>query len=175
MFPRRLLIAVSIVAAAIGALVFALYIANRPASSSKPIMRGAANQTLLAMREQAEVTTAVSATRPSGGAAGVDVTSWRQNALFGPPLAAVFLDGSAAQALTSPTGGTSGVELWGYVKSEWWLIGYLNNGTQIDIVGSTQGFAQEMQVMGIFERLAVAATMSTGTCNARLFPIDHWQ
>lgn len=156
-------------------LFFALGLAFVGCDRDKPIARGAANQTLLAMREQAELLIAVSATRPSGAGAGVDVTSWRQNALFGPPLAAVFLDGSGAQTLSSPTGGTAGPELWGYVKGEWWLIGYLNNGTDIAIVGAAQGFAQEMQVMGIFERLAVAATISAGTCNARLFPIDHWQ
>lgn len=160
-------------AAAVAVMIAAAIGLRRP---DKPIARGAAtNQQLLAMREQAEVTTAVSATRPSGGAAGVDITSWRQNALFGPPLAAIFLDGSTAQNLTSPTGGTKGPEVWGYVKTEWWLIGYLNNGSQIDIVSSSQGFVQEMQVIGVFERLAIAATISSGTTNARLFPIDNWQ
>lgn len=132
-------------------------------------------RTLLAMIESQLVTVAVAAARPSLAGDGVDITSWRTNGEFSSRMAALFLDGSAAQTLTSPTGGTKGVELWGYRLSQWWLIGIINNGEDVVIVGTGQGFACEIDVVGIFEKLAIAGTPSTGSCQASLAPIQEWQ
>lgn len=126
------------------------------------------------MSEGAERTVAVTSTRPNLASHGVDITSWRDNGRFASALAGIFLEGSAAQTLSSPTGGTRGVELWGYVRERWWLVGAINNGDTVEIAGATQGFVQEMNVIGVFERLAVAATASVGTTTARFFPIDQW-
>lgn len=131
-------------------------------------------RSLLAMVAPNLVTVAVTAARPSAAGDGVAVTSWRTNGEFAPRLAAVFLDGSTAQTLASPTGGSEGPELWGYRLSQWWRIGVLNNGADIPIVGASQGFALRVDVVGVFERLHVAATPSAGTCQASLAPIQEW-
>lgn len=126
------------------------------------------------MNESILATVAVSATRPILSSDGVSVTHWRANGAFAPPLAVVFLDGSTAQTITVPTGGSEGVELWGYRLSTWWKIGFLHNAADIVIAGASQGFAQEVNILGVFERLAVAGTPSSGTTQASFAPIDHW-
>jgi hypothetical protein len=123
--------------------------------------------------ESSLVTVAVAATRPSADGDGVDITGWRLGGGFGPSRAALFLDGSEAQTLTSPTGGADGPELWGYRLSQWWRLGYLNNGADIVIAGASQGFPTEVDVVGIFERLAVAATPSAGTTTAKFAPLQE--
>ena len=132
-------------------------------------------RSLVALLEEKLVQVAISATRPSSGSDGVDITSWRTGGAFSSPLATVFVDGSQAANVTSPTGGSNGVELWGFRLSQWWLIGYLNNGSAIPVVGDTQGFAQEIDVVGVFDRLAVAGTMSAGSGTAKLVPMEQWQ
>ena len=129
---------------------------------------------LVALLEDKLVSVAVAAARPAVAGDGVDITSWRTSGQFSGPLAAIFLDGSQAQTINSPTGGASGVELWGYRLSQWWLIGYLNAGTAIPVVGVDQGFAAEVNVIGIFDRLAVAGTPSAGTTTAKLVPMEQW-
>lgn len=114
------------------------------------------------------------AARPSAGSDGVDITSWRTNGLFSPRYAVVHLDGSTAQTLQSPAGGSDGPELWGYRLSQWWRIGVLYNGADIPIAGASQGFALRVDVVGIFERLAIASVPSAGSCTASLVPIQEW-
>lgn len=129
---------------------------------------------LLAMIQPQLVTVAVTAARPSAPGDGVAITSWRTNGEFSTRLAAVFLDGSTAQTLASPTGGADGPELWGYRLSQWWRIGVLHNGADIPIVGASQGFTIRVDIVGVFERLHIAGTPSAGTCQASLAPIQEW-
>jgi len=119
----------------------------------------------------------VTATRPSSASDGMDVTSWRAAVgyAFGPVTAALFLEGTVALTLSSPTGGLDGPEIWGYRFEKWWRAGYLNNGLDIEIVGADQGFATEVDLVGIFDRLAVAGTPSVGEATANLVPILEWQ
>lgn len=131
-------------------------------------------RTLVAMNESLVVSVAVTATRPTVAGDGVDITGWRANGIFAPPLAALFIDGTIAQTVDAPTGGANGAELWGYRLSQWWRLGYLNDGAAIEIAGGVQGYAQEINILGIFERLAVAGTPSAGTTLAKMAPIDHW-
>jgi hypothetical protein len=133
------------------------------------------SRNLVALLESKLVQHTISATRPSGPSDGVDVTPWRTNGQFAGELAVVFIDGDQALSVSSPTGGSAGVELWGYRLSQWWLIGYLNDGTQISITGAAQGFAQQANVIGAFDRLAVAGTPSVGTVLAKFVPLDQWQ
>ncbi len=132
------------------------------------------SRTLVAMNESLLVSVAVSTTRPTTALHGADVTSWRTNGVFCSPLVAVFIDGTTTQTIDSPTGGTQGVELWGYRLSQWWLIGHLNEGSVIEIAGADQGFAASCNTIGVFERLSVAGTVSSGTAAAKMVPIDSW-
>ena len=132
---------------------------------------------LTRMIEGQLVTTTVTAARPSAASDGVDVTSWRWSNLgaFAPRRAVLFLDGSQAQTLASPTGGSEGPEVWGQVLGQWWRAGVVNNGASVEIAGASQGAALEIVVMGVFERLAIAGTPSAGTCVAKLAPIEEMQ
>lgn len=112
--------------------------------------------------------------RPALVTDGVDVSFWRGSTMFTTPQCAVFIDGSVAAALTAPGGGTEGVELWGYALSQWWLIGSLHDGNQINIAGDTQGFAQVLVDLGDFQRLAVAATVGAGAATAKFAPMETW-
>ncbi|HET9063692.1 MAG TPA: hypothetical protein VFO62_10425 [Candidatus Binatia bacterium] len=122
-------------------------------------------------------TLAISATRPSGASDGVDITSWRidVNGGYAPTTAALLIEGSQALEVESPTGGLDGPELWGYRLNKWWRAGYLNNGLDIVIVGASQGFAAEISIIGVFERLAIAGTPSIGSATATMIPVQEWQ
>lgn len=132
-------------------------------------------RSLVAMLENKLVNVAVSANRPTNAGDGVSILDWRTNGEFSSPIAALFLDGTVAQTISSPTGGNDGVELWGYRLSQWWLIGVLNDGADIVIVGSGQGRALEVDIIGIFEDLAIAGTCSAGSNMAGLAPIQTWE
>jgi hypothetical protein len=129
---------------------------------------------LVALNEPLLASTAVSATRPTLAANGVSIAGWRINTRFSPRWACVFLDGSIAQTISSPTGGSYGPELWGYIRSQWYLLGYLNNGSDIPIAGSGQGYLQLAHVVGVCDRLAIAGTPSAGTCAVELIPVEDW-
>jgi len=129
---------------------------------------------LVAMLEDKLVTVPISNTRPDDAGDGVAITTWRINGKFSPTRAALFLDGSAAATITAPTGGAEGPELWGYVQGQWWFVGYLNRGADVFIVDADRGFAQEIDVIGIFERLCVAGTQSAGAVAVKLAPIEQW-
>lgn len=129
-------------------------------------------QLVALLKDRATSAVAIGA-RPSVAGDGVDITAWRSGA-FTCAQATVLVDGSAAAALTAPGAGTEGVELWGYVLSQWWLIGSLHDGNQINIAGDSQGFAQVLNDLGAFERLAVAATVSAGSATAKFVPMESW-
>lgn len=133
------------------------------------------SRSLVALLENKLVQHAISATRPSLANDGVDVLSWRTNGEFSGPLAAVMLGGDQAMTIGPPTGGALGPELWGYRLSQWWVIGYVNDGNDVTIAGAAQGFAQAMNIIGIFERLCIAGTPSVGAAVAKLAPIDSWE
>lgn len=131
----------------------------------------------IAMYDEKLLSVGVSITRPSGEGDGVDITSWRisSDSQMGPAICAAFIDGSEALTINSPTGGLDGPEIWGWRLSQWWRLGYLNNGLPIIIVGATQGFATQIEGVGIFDRLAVSGTPTVGTATAKLVPIQEWQ
>lgn len=134
-------------------------------------------RTLAAMNTSRIVETVTTTARPTTALHGVSVEGWSENGGFSPPLAAVFLSADEAQTLDAPTGGTAGPEIWCYHPSLGWnRTGYLNDGQPIEIAGNGQGYAQELNVMGIFTRIAIAATRTAGThpTTAKLAPIDHW-
>ena len=111
--------------------------------------------------------------RPSAASDGVDITTWRLDSSNAPRLAQVFIDGSGAASITSPSDGSIGVELWGYTMGQWWLIAVLNSGNDIPIAGDTQGFAQSVNEIGDFDRLAVAGTVSAGSATAKFAPLER--
>ena len=138
------------------------------------------SRTLVAINDGRLVSLTISATRPALATDGVDITGWRDNGTFAPPLAAMMISGDEAMTLTSPAGGSRGVELYGYSvlngSGKWWLIGYVNDGQDIAIASATLGYAQEVDVLGVFTRLAVVAGGIPGghTALAQFAPIDHW-
>lgn len=115
-------------------------------------------------------------TRPALVSDGIDVTSWHEAGSMTYPQFEVFLDGSAAASLTAPSAGTLGVELWGYKasRSAWYFIQSLNKGTAIPIIGAGQGYAEQVNDVGDFDRLAVACTISAGTLTASFGPLETW-
>lgn len=133
-----------------------------------------ATRQLLAAIDAKLVQVAISTTRPTLAGHGVDVTTWRSNVFFSSQMAVLMIDGDAAMSITSPTGGASGVELWGYRLSQWWRIGFLNDGQAVDIAGASQGYAAQVDIIGIFDRLAICGTPSAGAAVANLIPIEVW-
>lgn len=131
-------------------------------------------RTLVAMNEGRLVTVAIATARPTSALDGVDISSWRDNGVFAPPLAGMFISGSVALTLDSPAGGARGAELYGWRLSKWWLIGYVNDGTAISIASADLGYAQEVNVLGLFTRLSLVASISVGTATVTFAPIDHW-
>lgn len=111
--------------------------------------------------------------RPALITDGVDITTWRPDSKRSPRLVQMFISGTGAASITEPASGTIGVELWGYTLGQWWLIGALNSGAAIPIVGATQGFAQSLNEIGDFDRLAVAGTVSAGTATVVFAPLER--
>lgn len=111
---------------------------------------------------------AISTTRPSDASAhGVDMT-----ALRGVSRYTIKIDADAARTITSPTGGSSGVELWGCEQSQWSLIGLLNNGADITIIADTQSWSVTVDLGRSYDRLEVAGTKSAGTVTKQFIPIE---
>jgi hypothetical protein len=138
-------------------------------------------RTLVAVNYGRLVTTQIASARPALSTDGVDITGWRDNGTFAPPLAVMMISGDEGMDLTSPSGGTRGVELYGYSggtggSNKWWLIGYLNDGLDIVLASAVLGYAQEVNVLGVFTRLAVVASGVPGghIANAQFAPVDHW-
>lgn len=138
-------------------------------------------RTLVAVNYGRLVSTTIATARPASSSDGVDITGWRDNGTFAPPLAVMMISGDEAMTLTSPSGGTRGVELYGYSggtggSNKWWLIGYLNDGLDIVVASAILGYAQEVDILGVFTRLAVVASGVPGghTATAQFAPIDHW-
>lgn len=132
------------------------------------------SRSLVALLENKLVQHTIGVARPTLATDGVDVLSWRTNGDFSGPIAAIFLDGDQAMTIAPPTGGTLGPELWGYRLAQWWRIGYVNDGQDVSIAGNLQGFVQQMNIIGVFERLCVAGTPSIGAAVAKIAPIDSW-
>lgn len=132
------------------------------------------NRLLVTLQENKFVTMEVATTRPAAPGDGMDISGWKTNGQFSSPLAALFLEGTEAADIASPTGGANGVELWGRNDGKWWICGYVNNGAVVPIAGADLGFAQEIQIVGIFDRLYICGTPSAGTATAWIAPLPQW-
>ena len=111
--------------------------------------------------------------RPSGAGDGVDISSWSSGTdVTGPERVCLLLDGSQAATVDGPSGATTGAEVWGYLGTIWYLLGYLHDGADIPITGNAQGFALELGGVGIFDRLAVAGDVSAGTVTYSFAPME---
>ncbi len=86
---------------------------------------------------------------PSAASDGADITTWRSDSRAKTMRAIVYLYGTSA-TLTSAW-------LWGYRHSRWHRLGMLNGGSDIPITSATQGYAEVVGFVGIFDRLAVSA------------------
>lgn len=118
---------------------------------------------------------ALTGVRPSASSDGVDISSWR-SAGYGPFSVQVYFDGTQAANVTQPTGGTVGVEVWGFKTvngiGQWWRCAILNGGNQIPIVSDTLGETERVDSIGSFDRLFVAGTASAGTVTALFVPLE---
>lgn len=117
------------------------------------------------------VSATISATRPSGATDGVDTTGWYSGGMA-PGRVYVAIDGSVAATLSDPTGGTAGVEIWGYESAQWFIVGILNDGADVPIVGGSQGSAFVVDLGRAYDRLAIAGTPSAGAITSRIVPLD---
>lgn len=109
--------------------------------------------------------------RPTLAGDGAALTAWRRGR-YSPDWLVVYLTCTVAATLTKPTGGVTGVEVWGYKDGLWWLHSFLNGGADIPLVlGSVGGFAALIRFGGIFDRVAVAGAASAGTASAAVEPI----
>lgn len=113
--------------------------------------------------------TACTAARPSAAGDGVDTT-----ALRGYGRITIVIDADGARTLSDPTGGTEGVELWGYESgaAQWSRIGILNNGADIAVIADTQSWAVTLDLGRSYSRLHVAGTISAGAITYRIVPIE---
>lgn len=125
------------------------------------------------LEDKVTATVAIGA-RPNAAGDGLDITTWRVGA-FTPERAVAMIDGSIAAALTAPAAGLDGVEIWGYILGQWWLIGSLNGRQQVNIASDTQGYAEEIADIGACTRLAVAATVSAGAATVKFCPLECLQ
>ena len=171
---RNLIVTGACVAALVAAVLVSAALRPHPMAPAHAHQKfGSANHTLFSLLD-AKMVTATIAARPALATDGVDITTWRTSSTFTGAMAAVFIAGSTTATVTSPSGGSSGVELWGYRMTKWWLIAELRDGRDISVT-STTGYSQAVNVIGVYDRLAVAGTVSAGTATAQLAPIEAWQ
>lgn len=136
-----------------------------------------ADRNIISLNLAALVGGPVMAARPTLSTDGIDITSWRTNNLFSAYMAALFLSTNIATTLTAPTGAL-GAELWGYVAapiSQWFRAGVVNDGGDIIMLAATQGYMQQLTVVGAFSRIAIAATISGGAAPVATFvPLESY-
>lgn len=145
-----------------------------PEQSSKARgFTGNATRNVVSLLEHKLVQTTVMAAAPTLAGDGVAITSWRISGEFSGPYAWVSIYGSAPATITAPAAGGDGVEIYGYRLGMWWLIAELRDGRDTTI-STTKGYAQAVNIIGIFERLAVVGTVSAGTATVKLAPIEAW-
>ena len=87
---------------------------------------------------------------PSTSSDGADISTWREGSRLKQMRVVVYLYGTAA-TLTD-------VILWGYRRDRWHYLGLLNGGLDVPIASATKGYAEVVNFVGAFERLAVSAT-----------------
>jgi hypothetical protein len=133
------------------------------------------SRSLVALIEPKLVEFVINPARPSVDADGIDITHWRQNGAYSGPLAFLAFHSTAPCVVSAPDGGSAGPELWLRRLGKWHRVGYINDGTDVEVDGPDRGFAQAMNIIGVFERLYVAGTVSAGVATARVIPIDTWE
>jgi hypothetical protein len=124
-------------------------------------------QTRIRDREDLKVTQAAgSLPTPSTGSDGASIETWKEGRT-GPAQAFIRMRPSVNNTVTSP-------KLYGrHADTIWYLIGDLNNANTITLT-TTVGFAQVIQLPGVFERLAVGGTVSAGTVTVDFNPTESY-
>ena len=106
---------------------------------------------------------------PSTATDGVDITKWRPFSGMGYTKCVVTLLADAAVTVTSAT-------LYGYgpygigATNVWVAIGALNSGSTISLT-STAGWADDIDLPSVFDRLAVGGTVSGGNAGYTVTPL----
>lgn len=113
----------------------------------------------------------ITGARPALPSDGVDLATWRRGS-YTPVSARVYFDGTTAATVTVPTGGTAGVELWGFKLGQWWLIASLHAGAAIPIAADALGATEHIEGIGGFDRLFIAGTLSAGTGVVQFVPLE---
>ncbi len=108
------------------------------------------HELFLALPDSVVTVSASALAEPTAASDGADVTGWRPKQTLRTMRAVVYLYGTAA-TLTD-------VILWGYRRSRWHYLGLLNGGLDIPIASVTKGYAEVVNFVGVFDRLAVSAT-----------------
>lgn len=121
-------------------------------------------------------TMVLAATRPTTAADGVDITSWRDVDGCAPSVFQLFLDGTAP-CIINGLDSANGVELFGYVTvdgvGKWRWIPYVHNGAPIPILSAAIGWLQEMQRLGLYERLSIVGVPTAGVVTATFIPLKR--
>lgn len=110
---------------------------------------------------------------PSAATDGLDIKSWRKGVTpIGYDAATVYLTASAAATLGDST---NPVYLCGYKNSSWWLVGVLDGGSPMVFPTGGLAIARRLGDVGVFERLAIACAVVTGskTYTYRFEPISQ--
>lgn len=103
---------------------------------------------------------------PTDGSSGVAINAspdWMTSNM-GPMAALVSIVFSTGADLSS-------AKLYGYRNSQWYAIGDINGGVTFSGTAAI-GFAQVVQMVGVFDRLAVGGTLSSGTAIVTFEPIE---
>lgn len=120
-----------------------------------------------ALTQYETTATAVSATRPTTANDGASLATWIADRIKC-VNASWFITGDGADCtIDSPTGGSSGVEVWIYKAnkagtSKWRLIGYLMGGDVIPVVDASGGAAGPLLMIADATRIAICGTPSGG-------------
>lgn len=118
-----------------------------------------------------ETQSAVVGARPTGSGDGVDISFWRGafgNGSLLPLNASWFIRSDGADCtLTSPAGGTRGLEVWLWKANKagtfkWHLTGYLMGGDDISIVDASGGACGPLAMIGGATRLCIAGSNTAG-------------
>lgn len=124
----------------------------------------------ISLRTSVATTPIAVGARPTLANQFADLSPWKFNGRS-PRFAVIDFDGSAAVTIDSPTGGSTGPELWGIVNGNIRLLGS-TRARPIVIAGDLFGYDEETQDVGIATGLYVAGTVTGGTATVSFIPTD---
>lgn len=124
----------------------------------------------IALRTSSATTPIAVGARPTAANQFADISGWRLGGMA-PREAILDFDGDAALTISSPTGGSTGPELWGVVNGNIRLLGSLH-ANPVVIAGDTEGYDEETEDAGLATGLYVAGTVTGGNATVSFIASD---